>query len=75
MATLKTIVRQGQGVVLTKIELAEEGTPLDRVFQVSTLRLPEVKNFNNLLEADAYFLQELGICENDPFVQSRLGRP
>ena len=74
MASEKKLLRSAQGVTVTEISLRNNGVVVDRAYHVATLRTPETWNFPSLAEADARYIDEVGKCENDPFVQGRLGR-
>lgn len=74
MTTQKRTMQTAQGVSLTEICLVNNGAVVDRAYHVATLRTPETWGFSSLIEADARFTDEVNRCENDPFVQSRLGK-
>jgi hypothetical protein len=74
MATKRTVVRSSHGVVLTKLELMNNGVAVDTGYLLETLRNPEKRTFGSLAEADAAYLQELGLSKVSEIVAQRLGR-
>ena len=74
MASVKQTLDHSEGVQLEEISLQNDGTVVEKAYLIRTLRSPETWSFATLGEARSRFDEEVSICKDNQFVQSRLGR-
>ena len=74
MAGRKTVISAAEGVELVRNDLVNDGNVVATVFYMTTLRSPETKHFGDSNEAEKAFADEVAICRQSDFVQSRLRR-